>query len=991
MTTDKHWKVKVLAFTHDPPEKPLILLRGKGHEAGTVARLREYFNRQLDPSREELDALQDCVKKGDWWASAADRPSLPKGLVGGVTFTQNPRLIHPLSGNPIDLKSLQMDIPVEAVEAVSLDHLESLIVEENGRVDWKKTFLSLWRFGPCRPAKDLGSFWGQLPADTRSPDHTIWEHLSLTSAFAGALAADANEEPALFLMSFGPVQGFIAQARSVSDLWAGSHFLSRMVWAALEEVCDRYGPDAVLFPNLHGVAMVDLWLYGVLGEPYMHLWSSPQEKSGEPEWKTRETDANPLFAAALPNRFVALVPASAARDLAGEIENKVRRWTREKAGEALRELAERAGVDHEDDAARQLERQLKDFPEISWAVVPWRLGGKESLDDGALRELLKLMGAAPHYMPEDVERMLKSDLKLNGISFYQPNPGVAYPGLYELLERIHSAAKSVRTFSGGIEEGYRCTLCGEREWLAHRRDGDDAVSGIFTPPGQRKGTLWTLLRDKNPSLAKEGEHLCGWCALKRAWPRLFVQEIKERAGMGKEPGRFVLSTHAVAVSTSLWRWAQTQPGNGFLNPEGTQALSALVKKLEGLVKDHSEARPVVLPAKLYGKLRHMGLPQETIEAIKRVPALLDAVEGDDARQKALRAFKDGFGVMPETYYALVLMDGDHMGKWLSAGGERPTLGQRFHENTRAELKRYDVLKDYLDTPRPASPAWHQAISGALNAFALHVSRRIVEDLFMGKLIYAGGDDLLAMVAVHDLPAMMFALRCAFSGQLPAGMDDDSFWRKLETTPGLLKFGRGYALVQGAGRRELFRLMGEKATASMGAVIAHHQAPLARVLAQLRAAERKAKNEGGRDAFCLSVCKRSGGTAHLVGRWNVAQGWRGSDMGLLLDLRNLIARDVSRRVAYELAEVFQNAPPRAEALAAIMAYQFRRKAKGKEPEAEDLARDLAARAVSMAQQRASESGESLSPNSWLRDLVLTAEFLAREGRVSPETSTVEENR
>ena len=91
---------------------------------------------------------------------------------------------------------------------------------------------------------------GVLPADTRVPDHTIWNHLDLTSAFASAFALDPEKNPALLAMSFGPVQDFIAQARTTSDLWAGSHLLSRLAWEGLKVICEQLGPDAVIFPAI---------------------------------------------------------------------------------------------------------------------------------------------------------------------------------------------------------------------------------------------------------------------------------------------------------------------------------------------------------------------------------------------------------------------------------------------------------------------------------------------------------------------------------------------------------------------------------------------------------------------------------------------------------------------------------------------------------------------------------------------------------------------
>ena len=72
---------------------------------------------------------------------------------------------------------------------------------------------------------------------------------------------------------------------------------------------------------------------------------------------------------------------------------------------------------------------------------------------------------------------------------------------------------------------------------------------------------------------------------------------------------------------------------------------------------------------------------------------------------------------------------------------------------------------------------------------------------------------------------------------------------------------GHALLNG----HLYRTMGHKATASVGAVIAHHTAPLQHVLTQVRRMEKVAKN-AGRDAFALKIIKRAGGEVEMNGWW-----------------------------------------------------------------------------------------------------------------------------
>ncbi|MGQ9485959.1 MAG: hypothetical protein ACUVSA_13575, partial [Desulfosoma sp.] len=94
----------------------------------------------------------------------------------------------------------------------------------------------------------------------------------------------------------------------------------------------------------------------------------------------------------------------------------------------------------------------------------------------------------------------------------------------------------------------------------------------------------------------------------------------------------------------------------------------------------------------------------------------------------------------------------------------------------------------------------------------------------------------------------------------------------------------------------------------------------------------------------------------------------------------LAHDVSRRVAYELSEVFRCVPAEEAALAAVMACQFRRKAKGDDPGSVDLAHQLATRATRRNPPSFHGTSTWPQPNRWLRDMLLTAEFLAREGRV-----------
>jgi CRISPR-associated protein Cmr2 len=256
---------------HDPAEKALVLLRDpEGHEGGSIVEVGRALGfetrsvRRRDGSTvEKLNLggeMERIVEQADHWAAAADRAQFPKDTNerfvswAQVRFAEEGELVHPLSGERYEVRNIGQQILAEHVKAVSRDHLRQLIHRKSdGSPDARLTGLAFWRFGPelGHELQGIGPLWNLLPADTRTPDHTIWQHLDLTSALAGAMAGGSR--PALLTLSIGPVQDFIAAARSTSDLWAGSHVLSILAWQAMQVVADAYGPDAILFPQLRAV------------------------------------------------------------------------------------------------------------------------------------------------------------------------------------------------------------------------------------------------------------------------------------------------------------------------------------------------------------------------------------------------------------------------------------------------------------------------------------------------------------------------------------------------------------------------------------------------------------------------------------------------------------------------------------------------------------------------------------------------------------------
>ena len=205
----------------------------------------------------------------------------------------------------------------------------------------------------------------------------------------------------------------------------------------------------------------------------------------------------------------------------------------------------------------------------------------------------------------------------------------------------------------------------------------------------------------------------------------------------------------------------------------------------------------------------------------------------------------------------------------------------------------------------------------------------------------------------------------------------------------LVLNKGFAWLNG----RLMRMMSPQATASTGAVIAHHQAPLGAVLQALRAAEKRAKNEGGRDAFSITVVKRSGGTLSLTEHW-------GEPMDLLHALIAFLrAEGTSRRAVFNSLDWMRDLPEPSNAdtttmLATLLSYQFDRQSSGDtQASAPALAQRLAAlcaaqKGVPAAEQNPNHALKKKTRLNWLANFMGVAEFLARETRSGQSTTHTE---
>ncbi|MDQ7074732.1 MAG: type III-B CRISPR-associated protein Cas10/Cmr2 [Gammaproteobacteria bacterium] len=955
------------------------------------ARLHEPFTEPLTKVLKLDGANEDAIDYAEKWAVAADRPQWLKAPWTELNWNEEPHLLHPLSGDELDLSELGFaSCDEKSVTNAVVEHVKKLTKGVDG--DAHKSHLALWRFSSDLfsvedpAAQKLAALWRMTPSDGRVPDHSVADHSDLTSAFAGAFNQDSEGGAALLALAIGPVQSFIAAARSTSDLWAGSHLLARLSWETMKPVVKALGPDAILFPRLRGVPLVDLWLRDECDLPAEWFESC--------DWQQESNDSNPLFSAALPNRFVAVVPADQAKALAEECETHVRQWLQDKGKKVVDRLLKE--VDERQDESlycyQQMREQLAGFPEVHWSAVPFSLikvqdkARQTDLDTKPLQtSMAPLFGVAENeesgFLDTEVWQTLKKEMVWkDGSSFIVPTPGVLYPAVFDLAERVLASAKSLRQFDQLEQKGWRCSLSGEGEWLTTDK------TQLKKSYRQQENTLWAKIAKERPAWAKKGEHLAALPALKRLWPTLFAEEVG-RVLRRKTVDRYVVSTHSMALVHQLDRWLEL-PG---LPPTAFQRAC----------EEHGPATGIALPKRLVERHRSGG----KLKQAKQLLGLLElASESDEANtaEEIRTVVADTLGealdsgVRQETYYSLLLMDGDRMGKILSGDEQHSmTYAESFHrsmkEGFNAEVKKNQSLKKYAEQKRAVSPSRHMAISGALNDFSQKIVRYVVEEEHLGKLIYAGGDDVLAMLPVADLLPAADRLRQAYSGIAEGEQTEDSQLK------GLI-LDSGFALLDGV----LYRTMGSTATVSAGLVVVHHQAPLQQAMTVLHSAETAAK-KAGRNCFHLKIIKRSGNLLQLTLPWGAVTqaSYALHPLKLLLRLCAYLRDEaVSRRAVFHSLAWMKDLPePQgdAEMLATLLAYQLKRQAGDKKSVsdyhnldglAQDLARlaacynDIAAQTkklVGIKPEARKEKKKRTLGLAYLANFMAVAEFLAREGR------------
>lgn len=418
-----------------------------------------------------------------------------------------------------------------------------------------------------------------------------------------------------------------------------------------------------------------------------------------------------------------------------------------------------------------------------------------------------------------------------------------------------AARKLLRDIHRHAERGEKSTLSGTAEALYPEYNPEKS------PTRKDLRNYWGEIQKalRNPALLRDGEQLSAIDIIKR-----FAHEVDEkgslqRLGLGVL-GRFP-STSSIAVAPFrewlLRHWQEVH--------NVTRHYIETLETLNVMFTLH-EPYPYLESAELQpigsgDLLRFDGdfffpetLRLKVINDYSRLPdgnkPTVDAIATAQTSLKRLRKAAEAVDAepfngtpKPPTYYAILMLDGDGIG---------------------------NILQNQLQ-----SIAHYQAFSAALAQFAANYAPRIVEGQFAGRLVYSGGDDVLALLPMKDALICAHHLQAEFQAFIAEQVD------------------------------------GLFVTASAGIAIAHHTHPLDLVLEAARRAEKDAKKvvkqvvEISSESFqqsgvvCVRTLKRSGEHQEAFAFWDAP-----IEIAEFIEemRRDFVTENLGRKLPFDLQEL-----------------------------------------------------------------------------------------
>jgi len=949
--TQIFWQAKIWGLLHDPALKALHDNSGRGGNSfwRDLVVMQDWVQNGWDPEAKSGKAWKH-IHLADYIASASDR-----GAVGSLTTPINYNdqgldTHHLLSATPRQFK-LHSDAHQKLMQSKRgefLENLEKTLLppEIKLETDARKVFWWLWRCLPIATCKAFDNDESLLlmPAETRLPDSSIWDHASITAALAGALTGfnlkpedlahwnkDSQKElPHLVSFTFTPIQELIKASRKMRDFWAGSwilHYLSaRVCWA----LAWKYGPDSVLYPSLFQQPLIDHWLLHGLPNSGFQGWA--KDKNGQ-DSVFREYIASPqeagLLTAGFPNVIVMLLPESKVQAAMQQAKAVLKEeWLRLGSLVFKNLHTDRHWMPGLTEEHKTWSGWLDSQWQTYWSAVPighnadelktaalgedraqefegwqdqlyqlYRIPSqKEKKDDSRLKAL-------PPFTPEEINLLQKAyqrRLGTQGKSF-SVNVGSWWPYAFSSTRTALAGVKNARNWTLPTAFGTRSTISGIGPVVHPHAD--------HSPESTIK-QLW----QRRAGVFDGSEQLNATEVLKRGLHHV----LEELFGLDE------------ATMTAFYPDLTAGVAGYLRQHQGDEAHLKQFRKA-GREVDHKIQE---LGGKLRNPRQAWGIPWIDAEQqanlrpyharLLNAGWLLEEIESDDIEQleeqieqekdpqiqqncrQQLSEIRQEFrqeiqqvidrhypSNSPADWYVLAAGDGDDMNGWLK-GKHMKSYGDYMPSGLAEKVAQSELPRELktafsefsTKVQKRMGPATYNALSRALLDFSNQLVPYLTEQRYAGRLIYGGGDDVLAYTNLWEWDNWLWDIRQCFRGANdPEEERIAKKGRRPLDEPYFKRVGdywewQGTTETVTLPKRPLFTL-GQKATISFGVVIAHNSVPLAIALEALWKAEKGAKEHSymdgnsntAKDAVQVQVLYGNGNKLTATSKFEVFSQWQ----------------------------------------------------------------------------------------------------------------------
>ncbi len=878
----EYWRAKIWGLLHDPVLKALHNNSGRGGNSfyQQLEVMQSWVENGWDPETSGGTVMKR-IKLADYIASASDR-----GAIGSVTASvnyapgsnrdQGLEVSHLLSGAKREFKIKQHSELVknrqEYLESKEQKLLEAIpsSARENSDKGIKALYWWLWRCLPeatCQEFDDASLM--VMPAETRLPDSSIWNHASITSALAGALvgydltaedikrwtSGKETSHPYLAVFSFTPVQELIKASRKMRDFWAGSwilHYLSAKVsW----KLALKYGPDTLLYPSLYQQPLIDHWILKEFKEfPEFSTWiKTPTSRS--------------ILTAGFPNVLVLVLPKDKVKPAMQMAKQTLLQEWRNISKTVFADLQKnRHWMPDLKLESSTWEGWLKSQWQTYWSALPIGKEGEE-LKNAAIpldREdefmpWLKAQNQA-YNLSEQQKLFQAAELEFLREAYQQRfekqgrrfsvNVGSWWAHIFDQTRYSLAAVKNARNWELPTAFGPRSTVSGIGS-VVH-------PGGDWITEGETK-KLWS----QHAGLFDGREQLNATETIKRGLHQILPELLE-------------ISDNKIAASY----------------PDLTSGVAGYLKNHDNSHLQHFHQACLAVKNLLQDKHTQWkdkndkwGIPwideNPNSELTKHHPRLLNSgwlIEDLDIDDELRNAYRQDINQTiskyypnnnPANWYVLAAGDGDGMSEWLK-GAKLQTYGDYIPSELAVSQ---ESLKNFLEQKKRMGPSTHSALSRALLDFSNQLVPYLTEQRYAGRLIYGGGDDVLAYTNLWEWDKWLWDIRQCFRGDNDPRNEFDNqgdYWH----------WHSDSELPEGIHNRPLFT-MGRFATISFGMVIAHHSVPLAIALENLWEAEAEAKEHSylkngqkhQKDAVQVRVMYGNGNILKATTKFDVFYQWQ----------------------------------------------------------------------------------------------------------------------